>query len=160
MDEAYWAPPSIIEPDPQRSAAVQLQFSARWQRLITDPGVKKKVFLLCNSCVHEVVCHEWKDDFCWCLLGFNKDNTGSHFITAGFCPEVHALVLRLRKVSRSESFLSECSFLFCYYFLNLMQTDSQGSIEQHLITYGTLLVNVSLKSGTKALHSSWLVSGC
>lgn len=42
MDEAYWAPPSIIEPDPQRGAAVQLQFSAQWQRLITDPGVKKK----------------------------------------------------------------------------------------------------------------------
>lgn len=156
MDEAYWAPPSIMEPDPQRSAAVQLQFSARWQRLITVPGVeKKKCFSYATAvCMRSCVMHE-KMTFADVYWDLTKTTTGSHFIT-----EVRALVLCLPKVSRSESFLSECSFLFCYYFLNLMQTDSQGSIEQHLITYGTLLVNVSLKSGTKALHSSELVSGC
>lgn len=86
----------------------------------------------------------------------------------------------LAVISSPPALSKKCALLFCAYrkwaevkvfflnaasssaiiFLNSMQTDGQGSAEQHSITYGTLLVNVSLKRDTKAVHSSWLVSGC
>lgn len=108
MDEAYLAPTSITEPDPQRSASVQLQFSARWQRLTTVPEVTKKNVSLLQQLI------------------INKQHWQS-FYHCQLCPKVHTLVLRLPKVSRSESFLPECNFLSCCCFLNLMQTVKAAS---------------------------------
>lgn len=95
MDEAYWAPPSIIEPDPQRSAAVQLQFSARWQRLITDPGVKKKCFSYATAvCMRSCVMNE-KVTFADVYWDLTKTT--------------------LAAISSPPAFVQKCTLLFCAY---------------------------------------------